>query len=290
MIEARTSEGIGGIDHLLIAVGDLDRAAEAYRRLGFTLSPRAVHSAHMGTANHTIMLQRDYFELLGVLASTDANARWRSALAQGEGLAGFAAATPDAVLAGVAWREAGFAPSDLIPFSRPVTRQDGARMEARFEVVTLPADTLPALSIFACAQLTPEAVWLAELIEHRNTARAIRKLAITASDPRSAAQRWARALPAAVATTIAGGTELRVGSHRIDFIDPARATARYGLAGHFERAKAIAIELEAADIGACREALRHGALTPQSHGDLLVIGPEHACGVVIAFAPAQRAE
>jgi hypothetical protein len=40
--------------------------AAAYRRLGFTLSPRATHSAAMGTANHTIMLENDYFELLSV--------------------------------------------------------------------------------------------------------------------------------------------------------------------------------------------------------------------------------
>ena len=84
MTHGATSDAIGGIDHLVIAVSDLDRAAQAYRRLGFTLSPRAVHSAHMGTANHTIMLARDYFEVLGVLAPTKADARWRNALAQGD--------------------------------------------------------------------------------------------------------------------------------------------------------------------------------------------------------------
>src|SRR5947209_5881545 len=57
------SDHISGIDHLVIGVNDLDRAKAAYRRLGFKLSPRAVHSAAMGTANHTIMLERDYFEL-----------------------------------------------------------------------------------------------------------------------------------------------------------------------------------------------------------------------------------
>jgi hypothetical protein len=238
------------------------------------------------------MLQSDYFEVLGVLTATQANTRWRNALAQGEGLAGLAAATPSAAAAGAAWREAGFTPSDIIPFSRQVQRQDGVRMEARFEVVTLPADTLPALSIFACAQLTREAVWLPELLEHPNTARAIRRLAIGAPDPQPTADRWTRALPDAVATSIGGGMELRVGSHRIAFIDPAHAAARYGVPERFERAKAIAIELEVANIRLCREALQRGGLIPQSRGDLLVIGPEDPCGVVIAFAPApaERAE
>ena len=61
---------IQGIDHVVILAADLDRAAETYTRLGFTLSPRGVHSDHMGSANHTIMLQDDYFEVLSVLKST----------------------------------------------------------------------------------------------------------------------------------------------------------------------------------------------------------------------------
>ena len=132
------SQAISGIDHLLIAVHHLDRAAAAYRRLGFTLSPRAVHSEHMGTANHTIMLERDYFELLTVLTPTPANAKWRQALAAGEGLAGFAVATPSAVAAAAAWRGAGLAASDSLAFSRAVERADGERMEARFEVERVP--------------------------------------------------------------------------------------------------------------------------------------------------------
>jgi catechol 2,3-dioxygenase-like lactoylglutathione lyase family enzyme len=155
-----SAHAISGIDHLLIVVGDLDRAAATYRRLGFTLSPRAVHSAHMGTANHTIMLERDYFELLTVLAPTPANAKWRQALGDGEGLAGLAAATSSAAAAGAAWRDAGFAASDILAFARGVERADGIRMEARFEVVTLPDGAVPAMSIFACAQLTRDAVWL----------------------------------------------------------------------------------------------------------------------------------
>ena len=169
------------------------------------------------------------------------------------------------------------------PRSRPVERPRGIRTQARFEVVTLPADAVPAMSIFACAQLTREAVWLPELLNHPNSARAIRKLSIAAPYPQLAADRWSRAL---LRAPIAGGTQLRIGSHLIDFIDPASAAARYGLVAHLERAKAFGIELEVANIDACREALRRGGLSPRRHGGWLLIGPEDACGVVIAFARA----
>jgi hypothetical protein len=70
-----------GVDHAVVVVGDLDRAAENWQRLGFTLSPRGTHSAKLGTGNYTIMLDPDYLELLGVLTETEHNARparsWR---------------------------------------------------------------------------------------------------------------------------------------------------------------------------------------------------------------------
>jgi hypothetical protein len=67
-----------GIDHAVIVVRDLDRAAENWKRLGFTVSPRGTHSAKMGSGNYTIMLDPDYMELLGVLVETDHNRLARS--------------------------------------------------------------------------------------------------------------------------------------------------------------------------------------------------------------------
>jgi catechol 2,3-dioxygenase-like lactoylglutathione lyase family enzyme len=276
---------ISGIDHLLIAVRDLDRAAAAYRRLGFTLSPRAVHSAHMGTANHTIMLERDYFELLTVLAPTPANAKWRQALAEGEGLAGFAAATPSAAAAAAAWRSAGLPASDSLAFARAVQRADGQRMEARFEVVTLPEQTVPAMALFACAQLTRDAVWLPELMTHPNTARAIRKLTIAAPDPLVAADSWSRALPGSTRLAAAGGAQFRIGQHLVEILDPPTAARRFGLAKPVARATALAIEFEVLDVEACRHMLRQCGLSPQIEGDLTAIAAADACGVVIAFQP-----
>ena len=67
-------KNIIGIDHAVVMVRDLDKAAENWKRLGFTVSPRGTHSAHMGSGNYTIMLEPDYIELLGVLAPTEHNA------------------------------------------------------------------------------------------------------------------------------------------------------------------------------------------------------------------------
>src|SRR6266702_6583213 len=66
---------------------ELDKAAENWKRLGFTVSARGTHSAHMGSGNYTIMFDPDYMELLGVLTETEHNAPARSFLAKhGDGI------------------------------------------------------------------------------------------------------------------------------------------------------------------------------------------------------------
>src|ERR1700682_5742529 len=70
---------IGG-DHAVVVARGRDQAAENWRRLGFTVSPRATHSAKMGSGNCTIMLDPDYIELLGVLVETAHNSPTRAFL------------------------------------------------------------------------------------------------------------------------------------------------------------------------------------------------------------------
>ena len=80
-------KSIVGLDHVVILARSLDAAAEDWRALGFTVAPRGIHTAAMGTANHTIMLAEDYIELIGVVADTERNAPTREFLKmRGEGI------------------------------------------------------------------------------------------------------------------------------------------------------------------------------------------------------------
>ncbi|MEK9720714.1 MAG: VOC family protein, partial [Quisquiliibacterium sp.] len=98
-----------GLDHVVILVRDLDRAAQSWQALGFTLSPRGTHSANMGTGNYTIMFGDDYLELLGVLQPTPANAAMRDYLGEREGIERAAFTTLDAQAGADALRARGIA-------------------------------------------------------------------------------------------------------------------------------------------------------------------------------------
>jgi catechol 2,3-dioxygenase-like lactoylglutathione lyase family enzyme len=67
------SVSVKGIDHLVIRVSDLDASETAYRKLGFTLTPRGFHAGR-GSANHTAPLSGgNYFELLHLPPGGDAD-------------------------------------------------------------------------------------------------------------------------------------------------------------------------------------------------------------------------
>src|SRR5260370_42608463 len=80
--------GIAGIDHVIVAVRDLERARMGWTRLGFNLTPRGRHlgaNGLCGTANYCIMFGRDYLELLGFVEPDEHADRLRAFLARREG-------------------------------------------------------------------------------------------------------------------------------------------------------------------------------------------------------------
>jgi catechol 2,3-dioxygenase-like lactoylglutathione lyase family enzyme len=283
MIASNSSAAIGCIDHIVIVVDDLETGAEIYRRLGFALSPKGVHSAAMGSANHTIMLQKDYFELLAVLTPTERNARWRQALDDGGGVAGVALTTQDAKAAHAHWLSQGLAPKEPIHFARDVLRADGARLEARFEVVSLPEVSDTGLRIFVCSQPTREAVWLPELMGHANTAEAISRLTIACADPASSARQWQRVIPGVALSETRDGLSLTIGLHRIDLVRHDIARSRFDISVDASRTRAVGIDFRVLDLDACRTTLMSNGVVFADKCGLLIVPPDAACQVRIAF-------
>ncbi len=204
-----------GLDHLVVAVRDLDAAAEAWCALGFTLSPRGLHSAHVGSANYTMMFGEDYIELLAVLVPQPHNQALRDFLARREGLERAAFTTTDAAAGADALRARGIDSVGPLHFGRPVPMPDGSSAEARFSVFRFPASLYPAgLGIFACQHHTPEAVWVPSLQTHPNGVTRILRALATTADPAGAA--------AKLATTI-DSTVRRDGEYHLVATGPGRA-------------------------------------------------------------------
>lgn len=212
-------ETLEGLDHVVIMVRDLDRAAQQWRDLGFTVSPRGTHSAHLGTGNYTIMFDDDYVELLGVLTETDHNAASRAFLdRRGDGLERAAFTTSDARLGAAALIQRGVAARGPVDFSRPVDLPDGTSAQAAFSVFHWPVEERPAdVRIFACQHHTRDSVWVPELLKHDNTACGINRLDVIAADPQAAADHMARLLDG-TSQPAENGVRVETGPGRASFM------------------------------------------------------------------------
>ena len=276
-----------GIDHAVVMVKDLDKAAENWKHLGFTVSPRGTHSAHMGSGNYTIMLDPDYIELLGVLAATEHNAPARAFLAQREGIERVAFTAVDSAAGAEEIRARGYAPIGPTDFERPVTMPNGTLSAAKFRTFQWPVAEAPGgVRIFACQHKTRETVWIPELMKHANGARRLRQVLLVAPDPAKEAAHLARMIDRESRTEQDGAVAVPSGADRADFVflTASQLGRRYGgvpLAGLPERGAAGLVI--AADLAAAEKAL--GA-TGRRSGDAICVTPAEGNGTLLAFVRA----
>jgi catechol 2,3-dioxygenase-like lactoylglutathione lyase family enzyme len=213
-----------GLDHVVIAVRDLDASAKTWAQLGFTISPRGLHSAHLGSGNYTIMFGPDYIELLGIVTPTEHNSGTRAFLDGREGIERSAFTAVDATKGVAELQAKGIAATGPLDFSRPVDLPNGGKAEARFSTMHWPSDEKPGgMRIFACQHLTREAVWIPELQVHKNTAKRIDRVEILSADPRKAAEHMARLIDQSVTTEPDGAYRVASGSTRAAFVFVSKA-------------------------------------------------------------------
>ena len=281
-------KNIVGIDHAVVIARDLDRAAENWKRLGFTLSPRGTHSAHMGTGNYTIMLDPDYIELLGVLTPTEHNAPTRTLLEKREGIERVAFTTPDAAAGAEEIRARGSAPVGPTDFERPVTMPDGSLSAAKFRTFQWPIAEAPGgLRIFACQHKTRDTVWIPELMKHANGAKRLRQALVVSPEPAKEAAHLARMIDREVKTEPDGAVAVTSGSDRADFVfltkdQLGRRYPEVSLAGLPERGGA-GLVLATSDLAAAEKAV--GSSGVRSAGAVCV-APAAANGTLLAFVKA----
>ena len=277
-----------GIDHAVVMVKDLDQAAENYKRLGFTVSPRGTHSAHMGSGNYTIMFHPDYMELLGVLTPTEHNAPARAFLERsGEGIERIAFTAVDSADGAEEIRARGYVPIGPTDFERPVTMPNGTVSAARFRTFQWPTAEAPGgVRIFACQHKTRETVWIPELMKHANGAKRLKQVLIVTPDPAQDAAHLSRMIDRDGKAEADGGVTVPSGGDRADFVFLTRDQLgkRYpgvSLAGLPERGGAGLVI--AADLAAAEKAL---GTTGVRSANGVVVPPASGNGTLLAFVTA----
>jgi hypothetical protein len=280
-------KNVTGIDHAVIMAKDLDKAAESWKRLGFTVSPRGTHSAHMGTGNYTIMLDPDYLELLGVLTPTELNAPARAFLDKREGIERIAFTAVDAAEGAEEIRARGYAPVGPTDFERPVTMPNGTLSAAKFRTFQWPVAEAPGgVRIFACQHKTRETVWIPELMTHANAAKRLKQALLLAPDPAAEAAHLSRLIDREPQIETDGAVTVTSGGDRADFVflTKEQLSRRYpDVPLALPERGAAGLVIVSADLAATEKAL--GSAGVRSEGGICV-PPSSANGTLLAFVKA----
>lgn len=280
--ENNVRKHLKGIDHAVIAVRDLDSTQDTFRRMGFTLTPRGHHT--LGSENHCVMFERDYFELLMVPQRLPGREYYYDFARIGDGLAAIALKTDNARGAYGELSAAALAPSDPVDFSRPVQLPEGGRT-ASFRITQLGLEQTPGGQVFLCQHFTRDVVWRPEYQAHANTATGLAAIAILSTDVAATAAAYARLFDVKPAP-IDEGLLINTGDTPIAVVSEAALAKRLPevwISARHQPCMA-ALFIRVGDRGLAERALRAGGLNPKRMPDgSVAVGAAEAHGVAIVF-------
>jgi hypothetical protein len=180
-----------GLDHLVLAVSDLDVAGEHFQRMGFNVGPRNVHP--WGTGNRLIQFPGVFLELI---ASGEGSSSppppgtfsfaffVRDFIARhGEGLAMLVVESRDEEADRLAFDAAGIGGFAPFFFERRGRRPDGSDARVAFSMAFAASPEISQAGFFACRHHEPQNFWAPSLQRHENGADRLKGVTLLADRP-----------------------------------------------------------------------------------------------------------
>lgn len=204
-----------GIDHIVHCVRNLEAARRTFTRLGFTLTPHAVHP--WGTGNALIQLNGNFVELLTVddpSKITPPSPREfgfgtynQSFLGRREGCSMIAFESSDARRDRDEFAKAGLSGYAPFDFARQARLPTGQEVTVAFSLAFVTDERMPEAAFFVCQHRAPQFFWKPEYQRHANGATHIVEAVMLAEDPESLAEFF---------VGLQGADAVRRSDHRLD--------------------------------------------------------------------------
>jgi hypothetical protein len=227
------------IDHVVVAVNDLDQTAKLYASLGFTLTPRAQHP--WGTANRLAQFAGgNFIELLEIdrpelIPEHDFNATPkhfsfgafnRHFLAHTEGLSMLVLAGNDSAADAARYQAANIGDYAPFDFERTATLPDGSNAKVAFSLAFATPPKSDLAAFFTCHNRFPEVFWKPQYQTHANGAKMITEVMMIAEAPHEFAE-FFTAFSDGEVTVFGQHVEIACADHKISILTHAAAQNRY---------------------------------------------------------------
>lgn len=169
-----------GLDHVGVAVADLDAARSWFERLGFRLTARSHHVGarapgapieKWGSANHCAMFERGYLEVLGMTdSSLFSSVKSMLALYPGLHIVAADTASADQTYQSLAAVDAPVEAVRPLERDAPFGLQDAQTRRARFRNIYVDRTRMPEARFILIEHLTRDVLWQPHLLAHPNGA------------------------------------------------------------------------------------------------------------------------
>ncbi|MDR3495596.1 MAG: VOC family protein [Ancalomicrobiaceae bacterium] len=291
--------GARGIDHLVVAVNDLDAGRDVWQALGFTLTPRAQHP--WGTANHLAQLDHSFVELLGLDDAAKIKPAGRNGFSfgafnrdflkkhQGASMLVLESTDADADIADFA--AAGLDTFSRFDFERMAGQPGGGQARVAFSLAFTRPTALKTAGFFTCQNHEPEHFWHAEWQRHANSAVGIDEVTLVAPDPADYHIFLSRFTGVREIRASSSGISIATPRGRVAVVTPVAFRYLYGedsLAVVPKTLEIRGITFAVADFGQSAAALVAGGLKVADRHDRLLVGPAAALGLAVAFKAEAR--
>jgi hypothetical protein len=282
---------IDSVNHVGIAVRDMEKACAKYEALGFTLSPLSVHSGSktpgapvepMATGNRCAIFPQNYIEVLGIVNPGALDWSWGDFIKrfQGAQIICFGCKDAEVVNARVSGNQIGT--SGVITLQRDIGTPAGVRT-AIFDCVHFDRAGTPEGLIQAARHRFPEYVHQERYLTHRNGATSLGEVILIVEDPDAVARHYekltgetAKKEPDRITIDLAVVT-------RLVFMKPVAAAA--ALPGTlFSPVPSIcALGFTVNDIAQTETLLEEAGFTVTKVGKSIMVPAEEALGAVHYF-------
>ncbi len=281
------------LDHVGVAVRELDVGRAAYERLGFRLTTRSMHSGSpsagapvipWGSGNHCAMFQSGYLEILG-LTDPDRYSSVKDMVARYEGLHIVALGCMNADATYAAMSAKG------IPVEAPRALErdaaygpDGAQTRrARFRNLYVDRARFPDARFLYIEHLTRDVLWQPHLLDHPNGALALEAVYFCAAELAASSERISRATGAVPKMRSPGHAELELARGRLRILDLAAWRARGNDAPRADLPVPAGFGIRVRALDATRELLARNGVSTRVEPNGVWVAPEQGCGAALHF-------
>ena len=284
-----------GLDHIVHAVRDLDRAGELYERLGFTVGARNRHP--WGTHNRIVQFSGVFIELV-MFAEPDKlgvdgfsvlfAARNRDFAAAHDGLSMLILESRDAAGDAQQFQRTDISASPVLHFERDGQRPDGSRVKVGFSLAFAADRGAPEIGFATCQQHFPENFWNPNYQQHPNGAHGVSNVTIVAADPAAHRAMLLAFTGAAEAKSEDDGYDIPLSRGSISVMTPRGFAARFGVEGPEPGSgtRLAAIGFVVPDLNGIRTRVQEAGIPALIRDVGLVVRPENALGATLLFTPA----